>query len=258
MLKRNPIRKNKRSGATPARHGLARALSKLGYCSRSQAEELIRAGRVRLDDVTRRDPETPVNVGWDRIEVDGRTVGASKRIYLAMNKPRGLVTTASDEKGRDTVYSCLPKELPWVAPMGRLDKASEGLLLFTNDSEWAARILAPEAQLSKTYHVQVAAIPRDEALASLTNGFRVEDGESLRAKSARILRHGERNAWIEIVLEEGKNREIRRMLEHHGMEVLRLVRVAIGPLELGLLKKGEARPLTVEEKRALDQAIRNR
>jgi 23S rRNA pseudouridine2605 synthase len=253
-----PIRKTKRNDVTPARHGLARALSKLGYCSRSQAEIFIRAGRVRLNGVVRRDPETPVNVGRDRIEVDGQAVGATKRIYLAMNKPRGLVTTASDEKGRDTVYSCLPQGLPWLAPVGRLDKASEGLLLFTNDSEWAARVIAPESKLSKTYHVQVAAIPNDEVLATFANGFRAEDGDILRAKSARILRHGERNAWLEVILEEGKNREIRRMLEHHGIEVLRLVRVAIGPLELGPLKKGEARPLTLEEKRALDQAIRDK
>jgi 23S rRNA pseudouridine2605 synthase len=253
-----PIRKLKRSGGSPARHGLARALSKLGYCSRSQAEELIRAGRVRLNGVARRDPETPVNIGRDHIEVDGHAVGTPKRIYLAMNKPRGLVTTTSDEKGRGTVYSCLPQGLPWIAPVGRLDKASEGLLLFSNDSEWAARVLAPETHLSKTYHVQVAAIPHDEVMSALVKGFRVEDGDSLRAKSARVLRRGGRNAWLEISLDEGKNREIRRMLDHHGIEVLRIVRVAIGPLELGSLKKGDTRPLTPEEKRALDRAIRNK
>ncbi len=251
-----PIRKYKRSSPPSPRHGLARALSKLGHCSRSQAEILIRAGRVRLNGVMRSDPETPVHIDEDRIQVDGAGVETSKRIYLAMNKPRGLVTTTSDEKGRDTVYSFLPKGLPWAAPVGRLDKASEGLLLFTNDSEWAARVLAPETHLNKTYHLQVTAIPRDDVLTALEKGFRAEDGDFLRAKSARILRHGERNAWLELVLEEGKNREIRRLLEHHGMEVLRLVRVAIGPLELGSLKKGETRPLTLEEKRALDHAMR--
>ncbi|HUK30174.1 MAG TPA: pseudouridine synthase, partial [Candidatus Acidoferrum sp.] len=196
----------RRGGGEGPRHGLARALSKLGYCSRSQAEILIRAGRVQLNGIVRRDPETPVRVGEDRFQVDGRGVGATERIYLAMNKPRGLVTTASDEKGRDTVYSCLPRGLPWIAPVGRLDKASEGLLLFTNDSEWAARILAPETHLSKTYHVQVAAIPHEEILAMLIKGFRTQDGDFLHAKSARILRCGERNSWLEVILDEGKNR----------------------------------------------------
>jgi 23S rRNA pseudouridine2605 synthase len=213
---------------------------------------------VQLNGVVRRDPETPVQLGHDRIQVDGHGVASAQKIYLAMNKPRGLVTTTSDEKGRDTVYSCLPKGLPWIAPVGRLDKASEGLLLFTNDSKCAARVLSPETHLSKTYHVQVAGIPHDDTLASLMTGVRVERGDFLRAKSARVLRSGERNAWLEIVLDEGKNREIRRMLEHHGIEVLRLVRVAIGPLELGALKKGEARPLTPEEKRLLDHALRVR
>jgi 23S rRNA pseudouridine2605 synthase len=256
MRKRTPIRKMKRGGATTARHGLARALSKLGYCSRSQAEILIRAGRVQLNGVVRRHPETPVRTGEDFIQVDGLGVEATEKVYLAMNKPRGLVTTASDEKGRDTVYSRLPKGLPWIAPVGRLDKASEGLLLFTNDSEWAARVLSPETHLSKTYHVQVAAIPGEGILEALINGFRVEGGDFMRAIRARIVRSGERNAWLEIILQEGKNREIRRMLEHHGIEVLRLVRVAMGPLELGVLKKGDTRPLTQEEKRALDNATR--
>src|ERR1700676_3781507 len=123
--------------------GLARALSKLGYCSRSQAVILIRAGRVRLNGATRRDPETPVRLERDHIQVDRAVVNAESRIYLVFNKPRGVVTTASDEKGRETVYSHLGAELPWVAPVGRLDKASEGLLLLTNDSEWGAQITSP-------------------------------------------------------------------------------------------------------------------
>jgi 23S rRNA pseudouridine2605 synthase len=255
MRKRNPIRKIKRGGAPSKRHGLARALSKLGYCSRSQAEILIRAGRVQVNGIVHRDPETPVRAGEDRIQVDGSGIGAAGKVYLAMNKPRGLVTTASDEKGRDTVYTCLPPGLPWIAPVGRLDKASEGLLLFTNDSNWAASIMAPETHLTKTYHVQIATIPQNEILAALIKGFRAEDGNLLRAQSAGILRSGRRNSWLEIVLDEGKNREIRRMLENHGIEVLRLVRVAIGPLELGTLKKGETRQLTPGEKRALDHSM---
>jgi 23S rRNA pseudouridine2605 synthase len=246
------------SAGESKRVGLARALSKLGYCSRSQAFELIRAGRVRLNGATRRDPESPVHLLRDRIEVDGQLVGSAEKVYLVLNKPRGIVTTASDEKGRATVYSCLGEGLPWVAPVGRLDKASEGLLLLTNDSEWAARITATETHLDKTYHVQIAASADAKLLENLNKGLRMEDGDYLRAKRAQILREGGRNSWLVIVLDEGKNRQIRRMLEAVQIEVLRLVRVAIGPLELGDLPKGRSRPLTANEKRALDAAMRKR
>ena len=236
------------------RFGLARALSKLGFCSRSQAFEIIRSGRVCVNGSITKNPESPVRIGRDRFEVDGERVASAEFVYLAINKPRGIVTTASDEKGRETVYDCLPENLPWVGPVGRLDKASEGLLLLTNDSEWGARILAPETHLEKTYHVQVDRVADDELLAAIVRGVRV-DGDRLRAQRARLLRHGEKNSWIEIVLEEGKNRQIRRMLEVLGVEVLRLVRVAIGPLELGNLTKGELRTLSLAEKVAVDKAI---
>ena len=236
--------------------GLARALSKLGYCSRSRAAELIAAGRVKWNGTVRRDPETPVHIGKDRIEIDGQPVERSSKIYLALNKPRGVVTTASDEKSRDTVYAYLPEGLPWIAPVGRLDKASAGLLLLTNDSEWAARITAPETHLDKTYHVQISAIADEKLLQSLRNGIRRSEGEFLRMKSVRLLRQGERHSWLEIVLDEGKNRHIRRMLEELKIEVLRLVRVAIGTLTLGALPKGATRALEQEEKQALDHAMR--
>lgn len=238
------------------RTGLARALSKLRFCSRSQAILLIHAGRVRLNGKPQRDPEQAVRLGTDRIEVDGAVVGAAAKVYLMLNKPRGVVTTASDEKGRETVYAYLAGGLPWVAPVGRLDKASEGLLLLTNDSGWAARITAPETHLEKTYHVQVNAVAGAPLTKTLMSGVVVEPGGRLRAKSAQILRAGEKNAWLSIVLDEGKNRQIRRMLESLGIEVLRLVRVSIGPLALGDLAKGKSRPLTASEKAALDAAMR--
>jgi len=249
----------------PRRVGLARALSKLGYCSRSQAFELIRAGRVKLKGTTQRDPEYPVNLNKDQIEVDHQRVSNKAKIYLMLNKPRGVVTTASDEKGRQTVYSCLVQtpdstvphqKLPFVAPVGRLDQASEGLLLLTNDSEWSARILAPATHLGKVYHVQVDRIVDAALLKSLLRGVRVETGEFLRFKAAYILRHGERNTWLEIVLDEGKNRHIRRLLEQLEMKVLRLVRVSIGSLKLGELPKGVSRALTNVEKRALDHDMK--
>jgi 23S rRNA pseudouridine2605 synthase len=235
--------------------GLARALSKLGYCSRAQATDLIRAGKIRVNGALRRDPQTPVRLGKDRIEIDGKPVAAANKIYLVLNKPRGIVTTASDEKGRDTVYTLLAAELPWVAPVGRLDKASEGLLLLTNDSEWAARVTVPKTHLDKTYHVQIGKIADAPLLETLKSGVRTTEGDMLRVKSASLLRQGERNSWLEIILDEGKNRHIRRMFETMGIEVLRLIRVAIGPLRLGDLAKGAVRPMTPDEKMALDRAM---
>jgi 23S rRNA pseudouridine2605 synthase len=136
-----------------------------------------------------------------------------------------------------------------------LDKASEGLLLLTNDSEWAARISDPETHLDKTYHVQVGAMVDETLVTAMTSGVRAGNGEVLRAKQARMLRSGQKNTWLEIVLDEGKNRQIRRMLEVSDIEVLRLVRVAIGPLVLGKLAKGNCRVLSSEEKRALDRVM---
>ena len=236
--------------------GLARSLSKLGYCSRSQAAELILAGRVRLNGHVRRDPEFPVHLEKDRIEVDGKAIERSVRVYLALNKPRGVVTTAEDERGRETVYAYLPLGLPWTAPVGRLDKSSEGLLLLTNDSEWAARITAPETHLEKTYHVQIGTVAEESLLQKLRAGVRTSAGESLHIKSVRTLRTGAHNSWLEIILDEGKNRHIRRMLEALGVEVHRLVRIAIGPLTLGDLAKGAARLLSSQEKQALDRAMK--
>jgi 23S rRNA pseudouridine2605 synthase len=193
----------------------------------------------------------------DKIAVDEQRVEACEKIYLVLNKPRATVTSASDEQGRETVYTYLDKNSPWVAPVGRLDKASEGLLLLTNDSEWAARIVDPESHLDKVYHVRVNA-PADDALLKKLSAGVTSEGELLRVKSARVLRGGERRAWLEIALDEGKNRQIRRIFEQLGIEVLRLVRVAIGPVQLGELTKGRTRPLTRAEKKVLDQALASR
>jgi 23S rRNA pseudouridine2605 synthase len=223
----------------------------MGHCSRAQAAELISGGRVRLNGAVRRDPETPVRFGQDRIEIDGKEIRAAGKEYWMLNKPRGVVTSASDEKGRETVYDYLVERGKWLAPVGRLDKASEGLLLLTNDSEWAARITAPRTHLSKTYHVQIAALADDPLLETLQRGVRSED-RTLSAVRVNLLRHGERNSWLEIVLDEGKNRQIRRMLAAVGVPVLRLVRVSIGNLHLGGLAKGASRELSSAEKSGLD------
>jgi len=229
------------------RHGLARVLSKMGVCSRSQAEKAIREGRVRVDGKVVLDPERPADPERQRILLDDEPVMASTRVYIALNKPRGIVVSASDERGRDTVYDLLKAAgLPWLGPVGRLDKASEGLLLLSNDSVWSARLTEPKHHVDKTYHVQVDDIPDQALLDRLVEGI-VEEGERLAARRATLLRHGEKNAWLEIVLDEGRNRHIRRLLAAHGIEVLRLLRVAIGSLVLGELPKGQWRHLTQEE-----------
>lgn len=228
----------------------------MGYCSRTQAEKLVREGKVRLNGSVSRNPEAPVRMEKDRIEVKGREVRGAEKIYLVMNKPRGVVTTAADEKGRATVYSLLPEDLRRIAPVGRLDMASEGLLLFTNDSEWAAKITNPESRLDKTYHVQVERLADERMLEALRRGVETPQGELLKCRAVRLLRAGEKNCWLEIVLDEGKNRQIRRMMDGVGAEVLRLMRVAIGLVGLGDLAKGSYRELRSEEKAALDREIR--
>jgi len=235
--------------------GLARALSKLGFCSRTQAFALIREGKVRLNGATPRNPEAPVRLGVDRVEIAGKAVRAAEKVYIVMNKPRGIVTSTADEKGRDTVYSLLPEDAGWLSPVGRLDKASEGLLLLTNDSGWAARITDPATHLEKRYHVQIGGKAYERLIEALERGVETPKGEVLRAKRVSLLRTGEKNSWLEMILDEGKNRQIRRMLDAQGIEVLRLVRVAIGPLQLGALGKGAHHPLRAEEKALLDRAM---
>lgn len=248
------------SSPTQSRYGLARVLSKRGLCSRTQAIAWIREGRVRVGGRIVRDAHYPVALDRDDIVLDDGRADAATRLYLMLNKPRGLVVTARDERGRDTVYRCFDgaeldgASLPWLAPVGRLDKASEGLLLFTNDPMWAATIADPATGPIKTYHVQIDRVPDDALLESLLAGAELEiDGRRLRiaAASVRLLRHGEKHAWLEIALEEGRNRQIRRLLAAFEIGVLRLVRVSIGGLLLGDLSKGQWRRLEVDDLRAL-------
>jgi 23S rRNA pseudouridine2605 synthase len=249
MSIKRPVRPARAAASKPttARHGVARVLSKLGIGSRTQAARWVHEGRVRVNGKLVRDSEFPVRQGVDLISVDGMDAGTADRLVIMLNKPRGLVTSTRDEQGRDTVYSCLEgADLPWLAPVGRLDKASEGLLLFSNDPVWAARITDTGLSPDKIYHVQIDRIPGEPLLTTMLSGTLV-DGEHLAAKSVRCLRSGNRNAWLEIVLDEGRNRHIRRLLSAFDVSVLRLVRVAIGPLLLGELAKGQWRTLTPEE-----------
>ena len=254
-------------------HGVARVISKRGFCSRSVAENLVREGRVSLRGKIVRDPETPAYEN-DEILVDGTPVEAAQKFYFAMNKPRGIVTTASDEKGRKTVMDLFREQyskmfpgrpVPHISPVGRLDAASEGLLLFTNDTQWADALLAPKdsgiprlcsglAQAGMTthikiYRVQVKGHPTADDLAKMEAGFNVpprvfgESEEFMHAERAVFHSEGEKNCWLEIELSEGKNREIRRMLAHLGYEVMRLMRIQFDKYTLGNLKPGEIREI---------------
>ena len=226
----------------------------MGLASRSQAAAWVREGRVRVNGRVVRDEESPVRQGVDRVTVDGVDSVArapERRIVVMLHKPRGLVTTTKDERGRDTVYRCLEGSgLPWLAPVGRLDMASEGLLLFSNDAAWAAGITDPKTGPDKTYHVQVDAPVDEDSLAAWRTGI-ADAGETLTARDVRVLRGGGKTTWLVVTLDEGKNRQIRRMAEASGWKVLRLVRVAVGKLELGALAKGTWRELSEEELRRL-------
>ena len=274
--------------ATKAKpHGVARVISKRGFCSRSIAENLVHEGRVSLRGKIVRDPDTPA-YEKDEILVDGTPVEAAQKFYFAMNKPRGVVTTASDEKGRKTVMDLFreqyarmfpDKPVPHISPVGRLDAASEGLLLFTNDTQWADDILSGGSALRlssgtfpptstslakdkvtepaevtstkhlKVYRVQVAGKPSDDDLAKMEKGFNVpprvfgEKEEFMHAERAVLHSEGEKNCWLEITLSEGKNREIRRMLAHLGYEVMRLMRIQFDKFTLDDLKSGEIKKL---------------
>ena len=226
-------------------------------CSRTQAQTFVREGRVRVDGKIVRDPEAPTDAERSVITLDDVRVAAAEKVYFALNKPRGIVTSARDERDRQTIYDLLtttgfPADR-WIAPVGRLDKASEGLLLLTNDSVWAAALGDPASHVEKTYHVQIDRLPDAELLTALTRGTTV-DGDSLALKSVRELRRGAKNAWLDVVLDEGRNRQIRRVLAAFDVSVLRLVRVAIGAINLGDLPKGAWRELTKDEVARLKRA----
>ena len=226
----------------PAGVALCRAINRAGHCSRSAAEALVREGRVTVEGRRVVDPEARVRPDA-RIAIDGVPLVRVPLRTIAINKPRGLVVTAADERGRDTVYALLEGSgLPHLGPVGRLDQASEGLLLLSNDTALAARLTDPATHVPKTYHVQIDRRVDAALLAALIAGQEV-DGEWLAVAAATLLREGGRNCWLELTLTEGRNRHLRRLLGAFEIAVLRLVRVAIGGLLLGDLPKGQWREL---------------
>jgi len=225
---------------------LDRALSRAGLGSRTQARAWIEAGRVRVNGRVVRNPEAWIDPLSDHVTLDGGEVRAVPRVYLALHKPVGYLTTRTDPGGRATVYDLFDDLPAWVAPVGRLDRDTSGLLLFTNDSDLADRITDPLHHLPKTYVVTTRRVLADEAIESLRRGVELLDGPTLPAKVRRLEPSGRRGR-IELVLREGRNRQVRRMLQAVGHTVAALERVAIGPVRLGTLAPGESRPLTSAE-----------
>jgi 23S rRNA pseudouridine2605 synthase len=234
---------------------LVRALSKLGVLSRTQAAAAIAAGRVTVAGKVERDPERWLDPERSAIALDGRRVTRQDRVVLALHKPAGVVTTRADERGRRTAYDLLPGDLPFVAAVGRLDLDSSGLLLFTNDTQLAARISAPGAAIAKVYEVTFDAPLSDVAVARMVAGMQLDDGTRLLPVGVEVVAADRTRARF--TLHEGKNRQIRRMAESAGVNVVRLHRVAIGPVRLGGLAESHVRPLTPAELREL-QAWRGR
>lgn len=225
---------------------IQKILAQMGIASRRKAEELIIEGRVTVNGKIatlgmKADPAK------DHIKVDGRLlVRPEPKIYLVFNKPVGVVTSLSDPEGRPTIKDFLKGIKYRVFPVGRLDYDSEGLLLITNDGDFAHRILHPSKKMPKTYIVKVKGIIEEDGMERLRSGVRLEDGLTAPAKAKRI-RKSENNSWVEITIYEGRKRQVRRMLEKVGHPVIKLRRIAIGSLKLGDLRPGEMRRLTQEE-----------
>lgn len=234
---------------------LDRALSRLGFCSRTEAEGWIRSGRVRVNGRPQTDPETWVELGRDRITVDGKPLFEGRKRYLLLYKPKGYLTTWRDPQGRPTVYDLLGKTREWIFPVGRLDLDTSGLLLMTNDSEFAELVANPEFHVPKTYLVKTSTVLDDAQLSALRHGVELKDGPTRPAEVVRLRDSGGRT-FLEITITEGRNRQVRRMIEAVGSQVLKLVRTAIGPVRIGRLEIGKWRELTAAEVGALIHCAR--
>lgn len=234
------------SAAPGRRVHLHRAVAKLGWGSRTQAWDWIRAGQVRIDGRVVTEPLTWVDLDRQRITRDGVEAEPQAPVVLVLYKPRGVVTTRQDERGRQTVYDLLPPDLPWLFPVGRLDADSEGLLLFTNDAPLAVRLTEPGHDVPKTYHVTLRTAPTGEDLEQLRRGIELHDGPT-RPTTVHLLDDG----VVEMVLTEGRNRQIRRMWAALGNKVRRLVRVAVGAYQLGDLAPGATRRLEAADQERL-------
>jgi len=230
---------------------LDRVLSRFGLASRTDSREAILGGRLKVNGKVVRNPELWVRPEKDVIHLDGNRLKPARKVYLLFYKPKGVITSHGDPGDRKTVYDYIQEKNAWVVPVGRLDRDTSGLLLLTNDTDFAEFVTAPESRVPKTYLVKVSGLVSEETLASLRSGVRLKRGDW--AKPERITRLKDRGkyTWLEIVLTEGKNREVRRMIETVGFKALKLVRTRIGALTLENLEVGKYRRVTASEVAAL-------
>lgn len=228
---------------------LDRILSKAGIGSRTDARRWIGAGRVAVNGKTIQSPDLWVDLKCDRVTLDGRPLAAPKKRYLLLYKPKGYLTTYKDPEGRKTVYDLLPGVDEWLIPVGRLDQDTTGLLIMTNDTDFGNFILSPESKVPKTYLVKSSMLLTEEQLDRLRNGVELADGPTRPAAVKRI--RDSRYTFFEITITEGRNRQVRRMVEALDAKVLKLVRTQIGPIAIAGLEIGKHRALTPEEVRML-------
>ena len=225
---------------------LERVISKAGLGSRTEARSWIGARRVRVNGRVVEDPDAWVDLERDTVTFDGKPLQSAERVYLLLHKPKGYLTTYRDPEGRPTIYDLLPERERYLFPVGRLDLDTSGLLILTNDTQFAERLTNPEYHVPKTYLVKASKHLTDDDLDALRNGIELRDGPTRPARVTRV-----REALFEITITEGRNRQVRRMVEALGAKVLKLVRTAIGPIAIGDLEPGKTRELTAAEVRMI-------
>ena len=229
---------------------LERVFSKAGFGSRTDARKWIGAGRVRVNGKIVQNPDHWVDLERDRVTLDGKAVRSAAKTYILLYKPKGYLTTWRDPEGRPTVYDLLEDAGKWLSPVGRLDLDTSGLLILTNDTDFAERVTNPEHKVAKTYQIKASTLLSEEQLEQLRGGVELKDGLTSPAVVNR-LRDSAKYTFLEMTITEGRNRQVRRMLEAVGSKVLKLVRTSIGPVRIGDLPIGKWRELTAEEVRAL-------
>src|SRR4051794_39609206 len=233
---------------------LQKVLAQAGIASRRECEELIREGRVEIDRKTVTELGTRVDLQTQEIRVDGEALPRPKLVYFAVNKPVGVVSTARDPAGRPRIIDLLPPDVPRTFSVGRLDMETEGLILVTNDGDLANGLTHPRHGIEKIYQVQVAGKMEPDVLAQLKRGVHLAEGFA-HVKHVRIKSSRTRSTILEMVLDEGRNREVRRLLARVGHKVQKLKRIAVGPVRLGELPSGAVRPLNNKEVTALKEAV---
>ena len=236
---------------------LDRVLSKAGIGSRTDATRLIRGRRVQVNGRTVTNPETWIDPKRERVAVDGRALTTPKPVHLLLYKPKGYLTSYGDPDGRKTVYDLMPPKIPWIFPVGRLDLDTSGLLVMTNDAPLAERLTNPEHEVPKTYLLKASRLLTDEEIARLRSGLELKDGPTRPARVRRVKDQGGRTT-LEMTITEGRNRQVRRMIEALDAKVLKLVRIAIGRVRIGEMPIGSTRPLTAEEIRDLSGTPRRK